>query len=186
MPTSCFRRDTRAAWPTRWKAAVKSRCTSGVFPFFHITLDCISVIMAFRPVCFWLPLLSVKLVNQSYMDTVVTGMLTLHWENPPGKKKNSLPQLSHVSGESTFRWLHTLSSENRVMLWTDQNGQELLFMTSVKNECRLSSYVKFKCSTCHTQSMRRLWVFSSMEVRFGTVHTQISPLSPFLGNIPLA
>lgn len=73
---------------------------------FHIALNYISVIMAFRPVCltavavFCFPI--VKLLNQSYLDTMVIGMPRLYWENPPCKK---LSQFLHASRESTLLWL---------------------------------------------------------------------------------
>lgn len=76
------------------------------FKTFHIALNYISVIMASRPVCltavavFCFPI--VKLLNQSYLDTMVIGMPRLYWENPPCKK---LSQFLHASRESTLLWL---------------------------------------------------------------------------------
>lgn len=52
------------------------------FKTFHIALNYISVIMAFRPVCLTAIAVScfpiVKLLNQSYLDTLVIGMPTLY------------------------------------------------------------------------------------------------------------
>lgn len=79
------------------------------FKTFHIALNYISVMMAFRPVsltaiavpCF--PI--VKLLNQSYLDTMVIGMPTLYWENPACNKHS---QFLHASRESRLLWHHII------------------------------------------------------------------------------